>query len=139
MKTAMALTLTVLLAPGLALAEEKNPLLGTWAVVKAERRGKPLEEIKDDQLVVEAKNITVKTKKKEEKASYTFKLNKDGKSGEIDVTPAGDTELVKGIFKIEGDILTLCFGDEKADRPTKYASTGDGAGHMLIELKRQKK
>jgi uncharacterized protein (TIGR03067 family) len=113
---------------------------GEWDGEKAVRGGmeRPVPDggikvtfTKDGKLVVKEGN------KDPETGTYTIDAKKS--PAEIDLTPPKEDGTRKGIFKIEGDTLTICLADKDAgDRPSKFESP-EGTNIMLITLKRVKK
>jgi uncharacterized protein (TIGR03067 family) len=68
-----------------------------------------------------------------------YKLDAKKTPAEIDIVPPKGEETMIGIYKIEGDTLTICLtGGKDAARPTKFESP-EGAMTVLITLKRAKK
>jgi uncharacterized protein (TIGR03067 family) len=136
-KLTLALAACLLAAPADDTKDKKGPLEGTWVVVAATRDGKPHDEIKEDKLVIEGEMITIKTKNKDEKA--TFKVDAKKKPAELDLTPEGAPGSLKAIYQVEGDTLKICAAhDPEGARPTTFESK-EGSGLMLVELKREKK
>lgn len=110
---------------------------GTWVVESATVDGNAEDDIKGDRMTFKNGTVTVKTKQKDEKG--TFKLDPSRKPKAIDITEEGKDKSYSGIYKLEGDRLTICVPD-RADnpRPTEF-SAKEGTRQMVLELKRVKK
>lgn len=129
-------------APGDKDAAKKDApsIVGEWDGEKAVRGGveKPLPEggVKIT-FTADGKLISKEGNKDAEEGSYTFDAKKN--PGEIDIVPPKESETHIGIYKIEGDTLTICLADKNAaTRPTKFESP-DGSNIFLVTLKRVKK
>jgi uncharacterized protein (TIGR03067 family) len=69
----------------------------------------------------------------------TYKVDAKKNPGEIDIVPPKESSTHVGIYKIEGDTLTICLADKNStERPTKFESP-DGSDIFLVTLKRVKK
>jgi uncharacterized protein (TIGR03067 family) len=69
----------------------------------------------------------------------SYKVDATKSPGEIEITPPKEDGTLLGIFKIDGDTLTICLADKgSTDRPTKFESL-EGTNVMLVTLKRVKK
>ena len=55
---------------------------------------------------------------------------------EIDLSPGDPKTMRKGIWKIDGDLLLLCYGAPGADRPADFTAR-EGSGRRLWTLKRK--
>ena len=129
-------------APGDKEAPKKEvpTLVGEWDGEKAVRGGKerPVPEggvtvtFKED-----GKMLFKEGNKAEEEGTYKSDAKKT--PGEIDISPPKEEGTLIGIYKIEGDTLTICLSDKgSTDRPSKFESP-EGTNIMLITLKRIKK
>lgn len=68
-------------------------------------------------------------------AETPFQVDATTKPKIIDLFPS-DGRILQGIYKLEGDRLTMCDRDtEKGERPAEYATTPD-SGLVLVVLRR---
>ena len=143
----MAWKIVTVLAVGLLVAadetkkDDKNQdakkIIGTWQAVSLEREGQkaPEEQAKGIAVTFAADGkVTVKTPDKE--ISGTYKLDAGKKVKDITLEADGEKTLY-GIYKLDGDDLTICAVDTSADeRPTEFA-TKEGSKARLVVLKRE--
>jgi uncharacterized protein (TIGR03067 family) len=139
----LALTLG---APATKDAPKKDPptIVGEWVGEKAITGGKekPVPDGGISFNFTDDGKLVVKEGTRGDAASYktgSYKIDAKKNPAEIDIIPPPDKKepTIQGIFKIEGDTLTICIGHDTA-RPTKFESA-EGAKTMLMILKRAKK
>jgi uncharacterized protein (TIGR03067 family) len=112
---------------------------GKWELVASTADGKEAEpeELANRFMVVKGDKATFLYKDKE-RAAAVVKLDASKSPKQIDSTyldgPAKGVTL-KGIYKVEGDKLTICYGGFGKERPGEFASTA-GSGAILTVLKR---
>ena len=117
-------------------------LIGTWICVSAMIDGRPLPEETVQQLRL---TLTAKRYKSERgdqvlfDSTYTVDPSKDppqidmiGTEGDLKGKPA------LGIYKLDGDSLTLCYVMPGKERPTKFESPPQ-SGVFMVVYKRSNK
>jgi uncharacterized protein (TIGR03067 family) len=119
-------------APADTSAVDLLTMQGKWALMKALRKGMPRREMAAVVLVVEKDKFTIKDGKRDE--VVTVKLNGKKDPPEIDLKPERG-RMVLGIYMLEKDQLTICFGDEGGTRPAKI----DEKAYGMLVFKKAKK
>jgi len=148
MKRYLALLLLALLVPPTLGGAEPDPepisssktdlknLQGTWDVVAVEMEGKPMPPGKEmpTQFVFKKNQIIARGGRKDEPA--TIKIDARKKPRALDISPDnGGREILKGVYRLTKDELTLVFARPGKDRPAKL---NGGPGLVKVVLKRQK-
>jgi RNA polymerase sigma-70 factor (ECF subfamily) len=118
-------------------AKDEEKILGTWVLVSSEEGGQkgPEERIKGVTVTFTADGKTT-TKQGDKEQEFTYELDPAKTPKEFSGTNA-QGRTVLGIYKLDGDTLTVCF-DRSGGRPTEFASP-KGTVIVLEVLKRQKK
>ena len=121
--------------------KELEKFQGKWVQVSTTIDGKALEEdeLKNRSVVFKGEKLILLYKDKE-RGTASLKIDPSKNPAQIDTTnedgPAKGLGL-KGIYKFDGDTLTLCFVLPSKDRPTEFASK-PGSGTLLFVHKRAK-
>lgn len=117
--------------------KDEQKILGTWAVESAEVRGQKLPEEKLKVIKVTFTPEGKWSRKGDKEEEGTYKLDPAKNPKEVTITTnERDTEL--GIYKLDGDTLTVCLEANSNERPTEFA-TKVGSMVNLIVFKRVKK
>jgi uncharacterized protein (TIGR03067 family) len=118
---------------------DKDKLQGTWQSVTAQRKGKPMPELK---LVIEGDTLAVERGGRTLfKGKMVLDPSREPKTLDWELTSkSGEKLVLKGIYDIDGDTLKYCHAAPpgSADRPKEF-STNEKEDHMLLVLKREKK
>jgi uncharacterized protein (TIGR03067 family) len=107
---------------------------GRWIVVSGTVDG-DAQDLKGDKVHL-AKGKFLLEEHNGEKQEGTYKVDTSKKPRHIDFTPRQGRDkdkVFKGIFVLEGKLLTICLARPGDDRPSE-ASSKDGSGHILIIL-----
>jgi uncharacterized protein (TIGR03067 family) len=121
-------------------AEEK--LQGKWVAVSAEKNGEEAEFIRGHHLTFGDVRYTITDKDGKLLWSGTYRTFPDQKPAGIDFRHA-DPKLIampwEGIYKLDGDSLTICdnAGVPNRPRPKEFTAKA-GSGHVLVVFKRAK-
>ncbi len=120
--------------------EKKNPFEGTWEVVKLEVTGSDISEgLKAAKATFTFKGDAYTCTLGESEEKGTFKLDPKAKTIDLDIKDGqakGKKQL--GIYKFDGETLTVCLGDEGADvRPTKFTTGEDVPEFAMFTLKKK--
>jgi uncharacterized protein (TIGR03067 family) len=132
----------ILLAADDAEADRKK-LQGKWVMVAFEKEGSklPLKALEDNTLTVEGEKWVYESKSLGYEKKVAFRLDPSTTPKGIDMmeTLSDKERLTRGIYKIEGDTLTICRagGDGRGPRPKRFS--GDDRGVVLMVWKRAKK
>jgi RNA polymerase sigma factor (sigma-70 family) len=117
--------------------KDGQKILGTWAVASCEVEGQkvPEERFKETRVTFAPEGKWTRKGDKEEEGTYKLDPAKNPKEITFTTDERG-TEL--GIYKLDGDTLTICLEANGNDRPTEFA-TKEGSMVNLIVFKRVKK
>ena len=109
-----------------ALKKEIDLLRGTWTVMGADDLKRSFVIYGDESFEINLGGAHV---------NGTRKIDPGKKPKQITLTPDGSEKPLLGIYKVEGDTLTLCFGEK---RPTAFKAK-EGTSQTLWVLKREKR
>jgi uncharacterized protein (TIGR03067 family) len=113
-------------------------LQGTWEEVRRSRDGSPLHEVKGGSEVVDGDRLSCVSARGEVTARWSIVLRPSKSPKEIDLCTDKGQVVVRCIYKLEGDTMTVCYRDEAhtTDRPADFTPR---KGFNVQVLKRAKK
>ena len=142
MRTLLALGLVAAVFGVTTANDKKDPSAGKWVVESVTRDGKAVDALKGA-VREHADGKYTLTPAKDSKAaptSGTYTLDTTKSPVTIDMAVKGGTydgKTLLGIAKLDGDTLTVAFGEPGKERPTKFESTA-GSGVVLVVHKKAK-
>jgi uncharacterized protein (TIGR03067 family) len=132
------------LLPALATPAEEaqKKLQGTWTTTKAERDGKAADDVVGHRLSITGNRFQIRSRDGDLLYEGTFQVDPSTKPATFDFDHTGGAlkgKTWKGIYALDGDLLTTCDNGPNPDkgRPTAFEAKA-GSGHILITFKRAK-
>lgn len=132
--------LALLVLPAAVPAEDKKPdpkadlaaLKGKWKVAAVTFDGN-VAKPDDRTLVIDGNSFTAYTgDKKGRSLTFTVDPSKDPKH--IDLTLKEQDQKAAGVYTLDGDKLTICYGEPGTARPKKFESkSGDKTFLLVLE------
>lgn len=113
---------------------------GEWVVASQVLSGEKSAETKSAgvKLVIKKTAWTlVSPRGRESKYTYVIDSTKDPKT--IDITRGTDDRTSPGIYKLDGDTLTICHPTNRGDRPKAFESTAENRCEVVVYKRAEKK
>jgi uncharacterized protein (TIGR03067 family) len=144
-RAVLPIAVAILIGAALPAQDAKKDLekmQGEWTIVSVEQGGKkkaPDEEFKKLKLTITGEEWKVRSGD-EEKIKMTFKIDPSKDPKTIDLTIKSGGKVSRGIYKLEGDTLTVCRTFADAERPKEFKTPAgeQAAAGQLIVWKRAK-
>ena len=120
--------------------KDEDKLQGEWTMVSMETLGVKHSEddVKKYTLTIKGDRWTV-TNARTLSPGQTFKIDpsKDPKTLDLTIKLVNQERVSKGIYKLDGDTLTICRTEENGERPKEFKTTAKSG--ILVVWKRANK
>ena len=103
---------------------------GKWKLLRGEQNGQeePAENIKNSRLEIVGNHHSVTVGDSVMKGTHKLETSQIPMTIDSTDTAGPFTNMsLKGIFKVEGDIFTICLAAPDAERPTEFTTKDDKA------------
>jgi uncharacterized protein (TIGR03067 family) len=122
----MALLASVLTAVGFPPLpwSDRGRLQGQWVVVACENQGRPTDQLNGAIYIFDADKLAIRSPYFDLDGK-PFQLTTGREPPHIDIV-VGPSRVIRGIYKLHGDELTLCTGD--------YYGGTDDRGHLVAQI-----
>jgi len=122
--------------------EAQKQLQGTWTATRAERDGKPADDLVGHRLSVTGNRFQIQSRDGKPLYAGTVRVDPSAKPAAIDfdhTAAALKGKAWKGIYSLDGNVLTTCDNAANPDkgRPAAFEAS-PGSGHVLITFHRAK-
>ncbi len=111
---------------------------GEWKFISFSKSGEEdsKEELAKAKLVVSGDKMTFTRRGKDDPVTFTLDPKATPATIDLKAKEGGKEIMVKGIYKLEKDTLTICFGLDASERPKDFKPA---KGNGLLILERVKK
>lgn len=130
----------ILVASAAGLAADKSPIDGKWTIESVTRDGKKDDAFTGASRVHEGGKYTMKAAEGKTLPTTEGKFTVEADKKAFDMKPTGGRykdKTLLGIYKLDGDTLTIAFAEPGKDRPKEFASK-EGSGVVLAVMKKAK-
>jgi uncharacterized protein (TIGR03067 family) len=125
-------------------AAERQKLAGTWEGYVVDGDGSQTSHRRQriNELVINATQIVARDGRNVSMGTGSYKLGTAGAAKTIDTTGTAGQQVqgksYQGIYRLDGNTLRWCSGNDRArTRPSEF-KTNTGSGHFLMILTRKK-
>lgn len=136
----MLTAVAVVLAASAGVAADKSPIDGNWTIESVTRDGKKDDAFTGASRVHENGKYTMKAAEGKTLPTSEGGFTADADKKTIDMKPTGGRykdKTLLGVYKLDGDTLTIAFAEPGKDRPTGFDSK-EGSGVVVAVMKKAK-